>query len=113
MNNKIINRLLVLLWITTLVGCSEDAIKPTLKSADTFKAPVLLNGATSSPVEFTAENTAEEFEIFQWEIADYGVSVPVRYIIEIAKVEDFSSTAIVKQIQGSGTSDLRTASVLN
>lgn len=113
MNNKIFYRLLLLIWITTLVGCSEDTVKPTLKSTDTFKAPVLLNEATSSPVEFTADNPGEEFETFEWETADYGVNVPVRYIIEVSQLEDFGSSAIVKQIEGSGTSAVRSVSVLN
>jgi hypothetical protein len=112
MNRKRIYGLLAL-GAAIIAGCSEDLVKPKLASDDSFVAPVLMNESNTTPVEFTPENLSETYETFEWQVPDYGADVSVRYVIQADQDEDFTSPAVVKEVDGTGTSDVRSVDVLN
>lgn len=95
------------------VSCSDDMIKPILGNKDAYKAPVILNGTEAPVKEFTEDNLSEEFEILEWENADYGVDVSTRYVVEADLNEDFASPVTVKEVQGNGKEDTRSNALKN
>lgn len=111
MNNIRLYKSIALLATVFLFGCSEDIVKPELSAEGSFVAPVLTS-SDPGPTEITAENGAEIFEELTFETANYGANVSVKYLLQIDQEEDFSSPAIVKQIDGNGTASSRTVSVL-
>ncbi len=90
-----------------LSACVEEPVKPILPEATTFVAPLFTSPATSTTVELLPENENSVYETFKWEIADYGVSVSVRYELEISKNEGFTSVASLIVTEGNGVSSVR------
>lgn len=84
-----------------ILGCAEDELGPVLGDSSTFTAPVLKNSPTAESKEITAENAAENFEEFKWEKAQYGIDLPVDYVLEMDIDEDFSNPKVL----GASTTD--------
>lgn len=103
-NSNIIISLLVLLTASFFfAGCEDEKVKPTLAAdSDSYTRPALENPETMDLVELLPENAGNKFETFAWSKADYGVQVPVNYVVEADSSDAFS--APVELAKTAGTS---------
>ncbi len=92
-NIKIYQFLAALVMMALVVtSCEDDKVLPTLSSdSSTYGAPVMENPATKDPIELLPENAGDLFESFKWSKADYGIQVPVGYILEMDSSNSFSA----------------------
>jgi hypothetical protein len=74
-----------------VASCADEEAGPVLPASSEFVAPALKNATTNTPIVFTPEISADKFETFEWEKADYGIQVSTNYILQIDNNEDFSS----------------------
>jgi hypothetical protein len=75
-----------------LISCAEDQIGPTIDlTGANFVSAELTNAATAEPVELLPENANNQFEEFEWMPSEYGVSVPVNYVLELAAASSFEN----------------------
>ena len=91
-NNIFIYLATVMLLITSCQ--EEEKISHTLSSdPSTFVAPAFTNPASGSAIlEF--DNANEVFETFSWSAADYGLTLPVRYTLEVADNDAFTDALV-------------------
>ena len=78
-----------------ILACEDDRPLPTLSSdVSTYISPAFENPASTDPEELVPENAENPYETFVWSKADYGVQLPVNYILEVD-----SSTAFTNPIE--------------
>lgn len=78
--------------VAFVLACEDDRPLPTLSSdVSTFISPVMENPASKDPLELLPENAAETYEVYKWSRADYGVQLPVNYILEVDSSDSFST----------------------
>ncbi|MDN5203630.1 SusF/SusE family outer membrane protein [Fulvivirgaceae bacterium BMA10] len=90
MKNRIIYLIMLCVPLAWLTSCEEEELGPKLGDSNSFSAPKLSNSATSTPVELNADNAQNLFEEFSWSKANYGVNIPVDYLLELSATTDFS-----------------------
>ncbi|MDH5400378.1 MAG: SusE domain-containing protein, partial [Cyclobacteriaceae bacterium] len=102
------NRLFSILTLLTgmaliFSGCEDETPVPVLGNSSTFSVPAFDNSATGTKV-FTPETATSEFENFTWSKADYGISLPVNYILEMDTSGTFTNPESLANTAGTSTS---------
>lgn len=78
--------------VAFVLACEDDRPLPTLSSdVSTYTSPIMENPASKDPLELTPENATQTYEVYKWSRADYGVQLPVNYILEVDSSEAFSA----------------------
>ncbi|MBN1953170.1 MAG: SusE domain-containing protein [Bacteroidales bacterium] len=74
--------ILILAFVFALFACEDKEEKPTLDNANAV-APVLLTPADASSYTLTTADALNDFELFTWSSADYGVDIALTYTLQL------------------------------
>jgi hypothetical protein len=85
-----------------VLACEEEGERLSLGDPSSFVAPVLLNPPSAPAKVLLPENEAQEYETFSWRNARYGISVSVRYELQISRGPAFhpDSTRNLSVVEG-------------
>jgi len=90
MKNILISAIAAIGISVLIYSCKEDAIGPIIDLTGTnFVAPSINNAATGGPTDLLPENADNTFEEFTWTTAEYGVQIPINYVLEIDSANNF------------------------
>ena len=105
--NLILNLGVVILLLSS---CEDEQMMPVLNNdTNTYTNPSLINVDESETFEFTSENINSTYEVFNWHKVDYGLKLPVKYILQVSSDEEFSSSAeIAKTAENSASVTVKT-----
>ncbi len=103
-NMKRIVKKLVLLWVAAVVmpACEEEGERPVLTDPSEFVAPEWVSPATATAKVLLPENEQAEYETFIWSNARYGISVSIKYELQISRSANFhpDSTRVLVAVEG-------------
>jgi hypothetical protein len=108
---KKLNYILILAFALAFAGCEDIEEKPTLDNENAV-APVLLTPAGGSTYALSASEARDDFDLFEWSAADYGVDIAINYTLQLDQAGgNFVSPRVLART--SDLTDTMTVSELN